>query len=175
MTDKKQQLIQTALHLFYTKGAGQVGINEIINTSGVAKKTLYAYFASKDDLILACLRERHDVFMAWLCDELEGANDIKSTYFQLFSAFDKWFNCKVPSLAQFRGCFFINTAAEFQEYNPDITAYCAYHKNQVKALLNRHLQGDSQQELERIFTLSEGAIVSAFMLKNSDIAKSFLR
>ena len=48
MNDKKKLLIDTALHLFYENGINSVGINEILKVSGVAKKTMYNHFKSKD-------------------------------------------------------------------------------------------------------------------------------
>ena len=50
--DKRTHIILTALSLFYQKGIHSVGINEIISVAGVAKKTMYHHFASKDELLL---------------------------------------------------------------------------------------------------------------------------
>ena len=51
--------------MFYTKGLHAVGINEILAESNVAKKTLYNHFASKDELICACLAKRDTQFNSW--------------------------------------------------------------------------------------------------------------
>ena len=48
--DKRTHIILTALSLFYQKGIHSVGINEIISVAGVAKKTMYHHFVSKDEL-----------------------------------------------------------------------------------------------------------------------------
>ncbi|WP_299666825.1 TetR/AcrR family transcriptional regulator [uncultured Psychromonas sp.] len=55
MNKKRQLLIDTALSLFYKKGINTIGINEILQVSGVAKNTLYNHFSSKEELILAAL------------------------------------------------------------------------------------------------------------------------
>ena len=47
----RQQILETASRLFYQKGIQHVGINEVIAESGVAKRTLYRWFPSKDCLI----------------------------------------------------------------------------------------------------------------------------
>ena len=54
--------MQVADQLFYARGLHAVGIDEIIAKSGAAKATLYAHFATKDDLIAAYLQQRSD---AW--------------------------------------------------------------------------------------------------------------
>jgi AcrR family transcriptional regulator len=66
MSKKRQQLIDTALPLFYEKGINSVGINEILSVSGIAKKTLYNHFTSKEELVLAALEQRNDNLMAYL-------------------------------------------------------------------------------------------------------------
>ena len=52
MSNKRELLTKTALDLFYKNGINSVGINEILKVSGVAKKTLYNYFGSKEELVL---------------------------------------------------------------------------------------------------------------------------
>lgn len=63
---KQQQLIQTAFALFYRDSIHGVGINQILQEAGIAKKTLYHHFASKDELVLAVLAYRDEVFLTGL-------------------------------------------------------------------------------------------------------------
>src|SRR3546814_7891364 len=46
----------TARDLFYRRGIRAVGVEEIVNRAGVTKPSLYRAFASKDDLVAACLQ-----------------------------------------------------------------------------------------------------------------------
>ena len=54
----RQQILEIASQLFYQKGTQNVGINEVVAQSGVAKRTLYRHFPSKDDLILEVMQHR---------------------------------------------------------------------------------------------------------------------
>ena len=54
----RQQILETASKLFYERGIQNVGINEVIAASGVAKRALYRHFPSKDELILAVMKHR---------------------------------------------------------------------------------------------------------------------
>ena len=73
---KRELLIETAASLFYLKGVNEVGINEILIQSGVAKKTLYHHFKSKEDLIIATLHKRDQTFFFFLYERLSvGKND----------------------------------------------------------------------------------------------------
>ena len=59
-SSKREQLLNTALQLFYREGYHSTGIDRILAESGVAKMTLYKHFKSKDELILAVLQRQHE-------------------------------------------------------------------------------------------------------------------
>uniref|UniRef100_B0T919 Transcriptional regulator, TetR family n=1 Tax=Caulobacter sp. (strain K31) TaxID=366602 RepID=B0T919_CAUSK len=52
-----ERLVAVATDLFYRKGFRAVGIEEIVDQTGVTKPTLYRNFASKDELGAACLSQ----------------------------------------------------------------------------------------------------------------------
>ncbi|WP_009958133.1 TetR/AcrR family transcriptional regulator [Verrucomicrobium spinosum] len=56
MSDARNQILSTAAMLFAGRGYELVGINEIIEKSGVAKATFYAHFKSKEKLCLEWLK-----------------------------------------------------------------------------------------------------------------------
>ncbi|MFY8350679.1 TetR/AcrR family transcriptional regulator [Pseudoalteromonas sp. SSM20] len=161
MTKKRQLLIDTALSLFYKQGIHAIGINEILAVSGVAKRTMYSHFASKDELLKAALQIRHASFMAWLHEKLSDVNSNQQLITQLFNALASWFNHKEPSLGDFRGCFFINTSAEFSDETCEIYALCQQHKAQVRALIESKLHQSNPLLLDAICIMKEGAIVTA--------------
>lgn len=47
---KKETLLNTAFHLFTTKGINKTSISEIAEASGIAKGTFYLYFTDKYDI-----------------------------------------------------------------------------------------------------------------------------
>ncbi|MDK2951477.1 MAG: hypothetical protein PWQ77_1142 [Kosmotogales bacterium] len=49
--DNKEKILQTALYLYSNNGFDSVGIQDIVDRSGVTKPTLYHYFNSKEGLI----------------------------------------------------------------------------------------------------------------------------
>ena len=57
----RQRLLETARDLFYHEGIRSVGVDTIVERSGVGKATLYRHFPTKDDLIAAYIAEEdHD-------------------------------------------------------------------------------------------------------------------
>ena len=54
----RERILRAADRLFYQEGIHAVGINRIVEESGVTRVTLYRHFPSKDDLISAYLDAR---------------------------------------------------------------------------------------------------------------------
>lgn len=163
MSDKRQLLVDTALKLFYEKGIHSIGINEILKVSGVAKKTLYTHFESKEALVLTALKQRNDIFVQWLDKKLSGTETNHELVEKLFKALEEWFTSATPELGHFRGCFFVNTSAEFSDSNSDISLYCQTHKQRVKQLVETHLPTPNDTLLDAICLLKEGAINTAYV------------
>ena len=165
--DKRQQLIQTAFDLFYRNGIHAVGINQILQTSGIAKKTLYHHFASKQALIEAVLQYRDEKFYNWLAARVDAVKPGYDGLNELFNALDDWINNRVNLLTDFHGCFFINTCAEFSDPKHPLHQISQQHKQKVNSLIERQLRVLGVHEpavysmAESISLLKEGAIVMA--------------
>jgi AcrR family transcriptional regulator len=176
MSKKRQLLVDTALSLFYANGINSIGINEILAVSGVAKRTLYTHFPSKEALVLAALQQRHDTFTSWLSQKLSGATSDKEVINKLFSALESWFNNQEPELGNFRGCFFINTSAEFSDLDSEVARFCSQHKKEIRLMITKHLQSTNGTLIDAICILKEGAIVTAHVSGNSqDVANKCIQ
>lgn len=66
----RERILETAYVLFAHRGVRGVGIDEVIDRSRVAKATLYRHFPSKDDLVVAFLREQR-----WTLEWVEAEPD----------------------------------------------------------------------------------------------------
>lgn len=53
--ERKEQIMQAAEEIFIQKGFGSARMVDIANETGLGKGTLYLYYKSKDDLIIAIL------------------------------------------------------------------------------------------------------------------------
>jgi len=166
--DKKQQLVETALSLFYRYGVHAVGINQILEQSAIAKKTLYHHFVSKEELLLATLELRHQRFYQWLQQQLDQAT-ATSLIDQLFDALSLWFTGQAEPLGMFYGCYFQNCAAEYHGPDSTVLLLCAQHKLKVKGLVNTYLPSYNLSVqaqsllLDGLMLLKEGAISMALL------------
>ncbi len=59
----RDKLLAAAARLFYAHGVSATGIDAITSDAGVARMSLYHNFASKDDLVLAYLHQRHEEWL----------------------------------------------------------------------------------------------------------------
>jgi len=57
----RRRIIDAAYELFYRKGFARVGVDAIAAQAGITKRTLYAHFDSKDQLLAAVLDRQHDL------------------------------------------------------------------------------------------------------------------
>src|SRR5215472_18405674 len=90
----RERILDTAYELFSRHGTHAVGVDAIVAGSGVAKMSLYRNFGSKDELILAFLRRREQV---WAHDWLEAevvarASDPAERLLTMFDVCGEWFN-----------------------------------------------------------------------------------
>jgi AcrR family transcriptional regulator len=104
----RDRILDSAYELFSTRGVRAVGIDEVIERAAVAKATLYRHFPSKDELVLAFLRQREVVWThGWVEAEARkrGAGPDEQLL-AIFDLFDEWFH-----RADFEGCSFASTSS----------------------------------------------------------------
>jgi AcrR family transcriptional regulator len=107
----RQQILETASELFYQKGIPHVGINEVIAESGVAKRTLYRWFPSKDKLIEEVMKHRAQQWIQWFEKAVtDRGNTPKERLLATFDVLREWY-----ASPGFRGCPFINAVLELAD------------------------------------------------------------
>lgn len=105
------RIFDTARELFYQRGIRAVGVDEIVCQAGVTKPSLYRSFASKDELVTACLEKFAADANAQIDSALEAAGDDPRARLDAYVAH---YAEQIRSPG-FRGCPATNTAVEFPE------------------------------------------------------------
>ena len=172
MQIRKQHLVDTAYRLFNEHGYHATGIDRILAESGVSKATLYKHFRSKDDLVIAVLRQRHEQLIQAVGKTVEQARESgRSPGLAIFDVLDEWFRGD-----HFFGCNFINASAEYAEEGNAIHRLAAEHKAAMQDLIEHGLveipnRRQRQLMAKQFSLLVDGAIVRAHTRRDRDAAQ----
>ena len=111
----RERILDTAYDLFARRGIRDVGIDEIVERSGVARATLYRHFTSKDELVLAFLerREQRWTFGSIEAEARRRGKTAEEQLLAIFDVFDEWFHRD-----DFEACSFVNVLFEMRPSHP---------------------------------------------------------
>jgi AcrR family transcriptional regulator len=158
----RQRILDSAYDLFSRRGIRAVGIDEVIERATVAKATLYRHFPSKDDLVLAFLRRREELWThGWVEQEARRRGDTPTeSLLAIFDLFDEWFHRD-----DFEGCSFVNVLLETADLDHPVGAASALHLANIREVLKKLATEAGLRDIDE-FALSfhilmKGSIVQA--------------
>jgi AcrR family transcriptional regulator len=166
----RDRLIDTAISLFNRHGFHATGVDRIVAVARVAKKTLYAHFPSKEDLILAALSRKRSAFSdKFLPAVLAASDDPRQRLLALFELAKSWF-----ADPDFYGCLFINAAVEYSEPGHPINACAREFKTLLRNFARDQAEAggadDPNRLADQIALLFEGATTVAQVSARPDAA-----
>ncbi|MEV0996589.1 TetR/AcrR family transcriptional regulator [Nonomuraea sp. NPDC050202] len=138
----RTRVLESAARLFYGEGVHTVGIDRIIAEAGVAKATFYHHFPSKDDLVRAYIVEQGAAQRGMAESMREG-----SPRERLLAIFT--FMCEFGAGPAYRGCAFVNTAAEYPDPAHPVRQAIAEHRRWTRDLYRDLLAADGHPDPER--------------------------
>ena len=131
----KQRILDTADKLFYDEGIRAVGIDRLIAASTVTKATFYKHYGSKDRLIVEYVAYRH-LQIAEYVDEVAQATDDPLEMLRGIAAVQTRF----VGATGFRGCPFLNAAAEFTDPTHPVRRSVESHREWFHEILETLLR-----------------------------------
>jgi AcrR family transcriptional regulator len=155
----RDRLLEAADQLFYNEGIHTVGIDRVLKQSGVAKGSLYYNFGGKEDLVRTYLRSRHAKWAARIDAELAAASDPVGRILGIFDALADLF-----AEPDFRGCAFINAAAEATPGSAEDLAthdYRTWLHDLLRGLVSEIGLADQAALVTQLVLLYDGANISA--------------
>jgi AcrR family transcriptional regulator len=156
----KEKVFRTAARLFYQHGYRAIGVDTLAAESGIGKMTLYRHYPSKDDLILAYLKDSNEEF--WRA--FEAITGEQTTPRGKLLAFFESLQGYVSSPAC-HGCPFLNVATEYPEAGHAGHQVAKQHKQSVRArfgeLCAQAGAKDPSALADQLVLLMDGAYMAA--------------
>jgi AcrR family transcriptional regulator len=165
----RERIVEAAAELFYAQGLRAVSAEKIIAQVGITKVTFYRHFPTKDDLIVAYLERRAQ----WERDAIAQVRQVAADVPDAFRIVAEAIGAESCSPG-FRGCPFINAAAEYAD--PDhpvrraVDAHRRWFRQTIQDLLDEINVPDSAQAADQLVMLRDGAMVSGYLSDPSTVA-----
>jgi AcrR family transcriptional regulator len=171
MSITREKILATAEQLIYQNGIQATGMDLLVKTSGVARKSIYRYFATKDEVAAAALNARDVRWMEWFRAESDQMPTPRARILNMFTVLKRWFESE-----GFRGCAFINTAGEVGDPQDPIRLIAKLHKQKLLAytleLCEQLDIADPEPVAKQLLILMEGAITVARVMGDYSSADS---
>jgi AcrR family transcriptional regulator len=158
----RERILTAAYELFSRRGIRAVGTDEVIERAGVARATLYRHFATKDDLVLAVLERREEVWTHGLIEDQsrQRGETPEEQLLAIFDVMNEWFHARDG----YEGCSFINVLLELGPDHPAGRASIA-HIDHVRDIVRHRALAAGLTDIEDFASswhiLMKGAIILA--------------
>jgi AcrR family transcriptional regulator len=169
--DTRDIILDVTEKLIYKSGIAATGMDLLVKTAGVSRKSIYRYFANKDELVVAALQRRDRRWMHWYRGAVGQAQTPAERLLNLFTVLKSWFASE-----DFRGCAFINTSGETGDPQDPVRLVAKEHKQKlldyVCELCTEHGAEDPQLLARQLLILIDGAITVALVMGDHSAADS---
>jgi AcrR family transcriptional regulator len=130
--DARERILASAYELFSKRGIRAVGVDEVIDRAAVAKATLYRHFPSKDDLALAFLARREELWTkGYVETEARRRGETpEARLLAIFDVFDEWFHKE-----DFEGCSFVNVLLEYGDLGHPLGRASAMYLENIRTVV----------------------------------------
>ncbi len=171
----RERIQATADRLFYREGIRAVGVERIVAEARVTRVTFYRHFPAKDDLIIAYLTERAGRERSALAAAHATAPDDPRAV--LRAVIDGVVaETLVPG---FRGCPFINAAAEFADpahpVRQVVTRHRAWFHGELAALAGQAGAPDPDLVADQLVVLRDATMVGGYLGDPHRVAEAIVR
>lgn len=167
----RRRILEAAGEAFYRDGIRAVSADKIIAAAATTKVTFYRYFPTKDDLVEAYLDQESARIQ-------EAAKKLPADPCQALAALAQAMGAEACRPG-FRGCPFINAAAEYPAGEHPVRAAVLRHRNWFRALvaeLARTLgAADPELAADQLIMLRDGAMVHGYVEDPAVVGDSLLQ
>jgi AcrR family transcriptional regulator len=166
----RARILGVATELFHAHGLRAVSADRIVEAAGVTKVTFYRHFRTKSDLVVAYLQEQAAGERGWM-ESLLRPDDAAGSLRALADGIGA-----ASCTPGFRGCVFINAAAEFADPADPVRAIVADHRAWMLGHFARIAADagvdDPDGVARQLVILRDGAMVNGYLTDPEAVAPS---
>lgn len=159
-SQKRDEMIKRAYDIFYKNGFHATGVDAIVDSTGISKRTLYKHFTSKEGLIIAAVNYYHQIMYGAIADYIEKST-VEKPVDKALMIFD--FLAGLVDAGNLHGCFAMNAKTEYAHKAAEIESACDVHTNSLIELIEKYFLEAEIKESKvlsiQIIMLFEGAIL----------------
>ncbi|MQY18065.1 TetR/AcrR family transcriptional regulator [Nocardia macrotermitis] len=174
MSEARTRLLDTATGLFYAEGLHAVGVERVISEAKVTRATLYRHFPGKNDLLVAYLKQADDAIRTRTQQARTPG-----------TAPDDVIRAVAHAIADdirrdgFRGCAFLNAAAEFPDPTHPVHRAVLDHRHwfltTMTELFTATTKPDPEPAARHFVMLRDGAMAAGCLTDPEPVTETFLR
>jgi AcrR family transcriptional regulator len=172
-SEARSRLLTTATRIFYAEGIHSVGVDRVIAEAQVTRATLYRHFSGKEELVLAYLDQADRAIRAQVATARESdgpaADRVRAVARSITEGIES------PG---FRGCAFLNAAAEYPDpahpIHRAVLAHRQWFLDTVTELLAQAGHEPADAAARHFVMLRDGAMASGCLSDAKRVSETFL-
>ena len=169
-TGLRDRILDAATVRFYAQGIRATSADRIIDDVGITKVTFYRYFPTKGDLVVAYLERQAAAERDWMTGARREGEPLPSLH-----ALATGIGAASCSPG-FRGCAFINAAAEFSDPDEPVRTTVEAHRGWTRGLFASIAAdlgaADVDEVAGQLMLLRDGAMVNGYLGDPDSIAQA---
>ncbi|RSN01269.1 TetR family transcriptional regulator [Streptomyces sp. WAC 01325] len=171
-TPARARLLSAAAKLFYAEGIRAVGVDRVIDEAHVTRATFYRHFPSKEDLICSYLQTEDERIRGLYAAGVRESKSPAEAMLKLIDGISE----QICSPG-FRGCPFINAAAEYADRKNPVHQTVIRHRKWFRDTIANSLRmaevPDADYLADVLVALRDGAMVAGYLEDHTAATVSF--
>ncbi|MFI8527576.1 TetR/AcrR family transcriptional regulator [Promicromonospora sukumoe] len=167
----RDRIVGAATALFYAHGIRAVSADRIIERAKITKVTFYRYFRTKDDLVVAYLEQQAARERA----AVERIRESAADSFEALGLLAQRIEAE-SRRTEFRGCPFINAAAEYADPAGPVRKVVArqrsWYRDTFAEMLKQGGVPDPAEVAQEVALLRDGAMVSGSLDTGGNVGQA---
>jgi TetR/AcrR family transcriptional regulator, transcriptional repressor for nem operon len=139
----QEEILDKATNLFWQQGYSFTPPQDILDTTGLSRSSLYDTYGDKHSLFLQCLRRYRETETEVLIGYLDGSEDSAAAIRKVFHS--AWGH--TVKQRQQKGCLMVNSLNELAPRDPEVAAIIRENRRAMEDAFYRAIRRGQQQGL----------------------------